>query len=53
MPLQKIGKMLLKNSYPDVASLGAPDGSTVYMHVFIIWGGEHEAKEAFVYEKVT
>src|SRR5437763_1376409 len=84
MPLQKIGKMSLKNSggfvartqfsylddegekklteqsgditlgfssTEDPGDLGVPDGSTVYLHVFVIWGGDHEAQEAFVYEK--
>lgn len=84
MPLQKIGKMSLKNSGGFVAriqfsyldddgekqltgqgnditlgftktvdpgDLGVPDGSTVYMHVFVVWGTDNEARRAFVYEK--
>ena len=84
MPLQKIGKMCLKNSGGNVVRIqfsyldddgekkltrqgrditlgysptedpgdfGVPNGSTVYMHVFVIWGIEREAEQAFVYEK--
>ena len=84
MPLQKIGKMSLKNSGGFVAriqfsylddegekkltgqtgditlgftstvdpgDLGVPDGSMVYMHVFVVWGYDNEAKRAFLYEK--
>ncbi len=84
MPLQKIGKMSLKNSGGFVAriqfsyldddgekkltkqsdditlgftktvdpgELGVPDGSMVYMHVFVVWGTDNEAKRAFLYEK--
>jgi len=84
MPLQKIGKMSLKNSGGFVArmqfsyldndgnkqltgqteditlgftktvdpgDLGVPDGSMVYMHVFVVWGTDNEAKRAFTYEK--
>lgn len=84
MPLQKIGKMSLKNSGGFVAriqysylddegnkqltrqggditlgrtdtvdpgDLGVPDGSMVYMHAFVVWGTDNEAKRAFQYEK--
>lgn len=84
MPLQKIGKMSLKNSggfvarvqfsylddngekkltgqtgdiplgqtkTVDPADLGVPDGSMVYMHVFVVWGTDNEARRAFQYEK--
>jgi len=84
MPIQKIGKMSLKNSggfvtriqYSyldddgnkqltkqsdditlgftktiDPADLGVPDGSMVYMHAFVVWGTDNEAKRAFLYEK--
>jgi hypothetical protein len=84
MPLQKIGKMSLKNSggfvtriqfsymddngekkltgqtgdiplgqtmTTDPTSLGVPDGSMVYMHAFVVWGTDNEARRAFVYEK--
>jgi hypothetical protein len=84
MPLQKIGKMSLKNSggfvarvqfsymddsgekhltnqggdvdlgqttTVDPADLSVPDGSLVYMHVFVVWGTDNEARRAFVYEK--
>jgi len=84
MPLQKIGKMSLKNSGGFVArvqysymddegekklteqtgdvplgqtstvdpgTLGVPDGSMVYMHAFVVWGTDNEARRAFVYEK--
>jgi len=84
MPLQKIGKMSLKNSggfvarvqfsylnddgekqlssqsgdvtlgftkTVDPAELSVPNGSTVYMHVFVVWGTDNEARRAFIYEK--
>lgn len=84
MPMQKIGKMSLKNSGGFVAriqysylnddgekqlssqgkditlgfsqtvdpgDLGVPDGSTVYMHAFVVWGTDNEARRAFVYAK--
>jgi hypothetical protein len=84
MPMQKIGKMSLKNSGGFVAriqisflddngmkqltgqtddvtlgftktvdpgDLGVPDGSMVYMHVFVVWGTDNESKQAFIYEK--
>jgi hypothetical protein len=84
MPLQKIGKMSLKNSggfvtrvqfsylnddgekkltgqtgditlgltkKVDPGDLGVPDGSTVYMYAFVLWGHDNEAKRAFTYEK--
>jgi hypothetical protein len=84
MPLQKIGKMSLKNSggfvtriqysylddagekqltgqsgdiplgqtmTTDPGDLGVPDGSMVYMHAFVVWGTDNEARRAFQYEK--
>jgi hypothetical protein len=84
MPLQKVGKMSLKNSggfvtriqysyldddgekklsrqtgditlgrteTVDPGDLGVPDGSMVYMHAFVVWGTDNEAKRAFQYEK--
>lgn len=84
MPMQKIGKMSLKNSggfvtriqfsymddngekkltgqagdvplgqkmTTDPGDLGVPDGSMVYMHAFVVWGTDNEARRAFVYEK--
>lgn len=84
MPMQKIGKMELKNSGGFVArvqfsyldengdkkltsqsgdvllgqsktvdpqELGVPDGSMVYMHVFVVWGTDNEARRQFLYEK--
>jgi len=84
MPLQKIGKMSLKNSggfvariqfsyvddngekkltgqtgdvllgqshTVDPSELGVPNGSMVYMHVFVVWGTDNEARRAFLYEK--
>ncbi len=84
MPLQKIGKMSLKNSggfvtrvqfsylddngekhltgqsgdiplgqtkTVDPAELGVPSDSTVYMHAFVVWGTDNEARRAFVYEQ--
>jgi hypothetical protein len=35
----------------DPAEFGVPDGSMVYMHVFVIWGTDNEARRAFLYEK--
>ena len=84
MPMQKIGKMSLKNSggfvtriqfsymddngekkltgqagdvplgqkmTTDPGDLGVPDGSMIYMHAFVVWGTDNEARRAFVYEK--
>ncbi len=84
MPMQKIGKMSLKNSGGFVArvqfsylddngekkltgqsedialgatktfdpgDMGVPDGSVVYMHVFVVWGTDNEASRAFMYER--
>ena len=84
MPIQKIGKMSLKNSggfvartqfsylddngekiltgqsgditlgfskTEDPGAMGVPNGSMVYMHVFVVWGTDNEARRAFVYEK--
>jgi len=83
MPVQKIGKMSLKNSggfvtriqfsyldddgnkqltkqsddvtlgftkTVDPGDLGVPDGSMMYMHAFVVWGTDNEAKRAFLYE---
>jgi len=35
----------------DPGNLGVPDGSTVYMHPFVVWGMDIEARQAFVYRK--
>jgi hypothetical protein len=35
----------------DPGSLGVPDGSTVYMHPFVPFGTDIEARQAFVYRK--
>jgi hypothetical protein len=35
----------------DPGDLGVPDGSWIYLHVFVVWGTDNEAKRAFVYEK--
>jgi hypothetical protein len=35
----------------DPSELGVPNGSMVYMHVFVVWGTDNEAKRAFAYEK--
>ena len=84
MPIQKIGKISLKNSGGFVAriqisfiddngekqltgqsgdiplgqtktvdpgDMGVPDGSMVYMHAFVVWGTDNEARRQFVYEK--
>jgi len=84
MPVQKIGKMSLKNSGGFVARIQfsyldddgekklttqsgdvllgqtstvdpgdfkVPDGAMVYMHVFVVWGTDNEARRAFIYEK--
>lgn len=31
--------------------LGVPDGAMVYMHAFVVWGTDNEAKRAFTYQK--
>jgi len=84
MPVQKIGKMSLKNSggfvsriqfsylddngekkltnqsgdvllgqtaTVDPADFKVPNGSMVYMHVFVVWGTDNEARRAFIYEQ--
>lgn len=35
----------------DPGEMGVPDGSMVYMHVFVVWGHDNEASRAFLYEK--
>ncbi len=35
----------------DPGDLGVPDGSMFYLHVFVVWGTDNEAKRAFFYEK--
>jgi hypothetical protein len=35
----------------DPGEMGVPDGSMVYLHVFVIWGTDNEARGAFTYEK--
>jgi hypothetical protein len=35
----------------DPGDLGVPDGSWIYLHAFVVWGTDNEAKRAFVYEK--
>jgi hypothetical protein len=35
----------------DPGELGVPDGAMVYMHVFVVWGTDNEARRAFTYEK--
>src|SRR4051812_15504270 len=35
----------------DPAELGVPEGSMVYMHAFVVWGTDNEARRAFTYEK--
>jgi hypothetical protein len=35
----------------DPGDLDVPDGSMVYMHVFVVWGTDNEARRAFLYEK--
>ena len=35
----------------DPAELKVPDGAMVYLHVFVVWGTDNEARRAFTYEK--
>jgi hypothetical protein len=35
----------------DPAELGVPPDSMTYMHVFVVWGTDNEARRAFVYKK--
>ncbi|EYU15571.1 hypothetical protein [Photorhabdus aegyptia] len=35
----------------DPGDLGVPDGSIVFMHVFVVWGNDNEARKAFLYKK--
>ncbi|WP_140918705.1 hypothetical protein [Limnobaculum xujianqingii] len=38
-----------KTIAPD--ELGVPDGSMIYMHAFVVWGTDNEARRAFIFEK--
>ncbi len=33
----------------DPANLGVPDGATVYMRAFVVWGNDKQAEQPFVY----
>jgi hypothetical protein len=35
----------------DPGEMGVPDGAMVYMHAFVVWGTDNEAKRAFFYQK--
>jgi hypothetical protein len=35
----------------DPGDLKVPDGSTVFMHVFVVWGTDNEASRGFIYQK--
>jgi hypothetical protein len=35
----------------DPDELKVPDGAMVYLHVFVVWGTDNEARRAFTYEK--
>jgi hypothetical protein len=35
----------------DPGEFGVPNGSLVYLYVFVVWGTDNEAKRAFVYEQ--
>src|SRR5690242_4920589 len=35
----------------DPSDLVVPDGSTVFMHVFVVWGTDNEASRGFIYQK--
>jgi hypothetical protein len=35
----------------DPGELGVPNGSMLYMHVFVVWGTDNEARRAFIYKK--
>jgi len=35
----------------DPGEMGVPSGSMVYLHVFVVWGTDNEARRAFTYEK--
>jgi hypothetical protein len=46
------GDVLLgQTSIIDPADLKVPDGSMIYMHVFVVWGTDNEARRAFIYKK--
>lgn len=34
----------------DPGSMGVPDGSIVWMHVFVVWGTDNEARQGFIYQ---
>lgn len=35
----------------DPGELGVPDGSLCYMHVFVVWGTDNEARNVLYYSK--
>jgi hypothetical protein len=46
------GDVLLgQTSTINPADLKVPDGAMVYMHVFVVWGTDNEARRAFIFEK--
>lgn len=34
----------------DPGSYGVPDGSVVWMHVFVVWGTDNESRQGFIYD---
>ncbi len=40
-----------QNSTVDPGDLGVPDGSMVSLHVCVVWGTDHDAAEAYLYQK--
>jgi len=35
----------------DPGDMNVPDGATVYMYAFVVWGKDNQATQAFVYQK--
>jgi hypothetical protein len=45
------GDELLGQSYTtDPGSLGVPDGSVLWMKIWVMWGTDNQASQAFIYE---
>ncbi|GAB3575341.1 hypothetical protein [Hymenobacter daeguensis] len=43
---------LLGQSYTtDPGDLGVPDGSIVWMKIWVMWGNDNQATQAFIYQK--
>jgi len=49
---QSSGDILLGQTKEfDPGDLGVPDGAIVWSYVFVVWGHDNEARQAFTYKK--